>query len=84
MPVVIAKLCAKYEFYMTLTKKLQGKNVFSYHSDNLTKCQTSKDSAQTHWTHKPVNSKYSHCHCVDNVLTQCREAKCCVDTVYIG
>ena len=42
------------------------------------------DSAQTHWTHKPVNSKYSHCHCVDNVLTQCREAKCCVDTVYIG
>ena len=55
-------------------------NVFSYHSDNLTKYQSSKDSAQTHWTHKPVNSKYSHCHCVDNVLTQCREAKIVVLT----
>ena len=28
MPVVIAKLCAKYEFYMTLTKELQGKMYF--------------------------------------------------------
>ena len=28
MPVVIAKLCAKYKFYMTLTKKLQGKMCF--------------------------------------------------------
>ena len=28
MPVVIGKLCAKYEFYMTLTKELQGKMYF--------------------------------------------------------
>ena len=56
MPVVISQLCGKYEFYMhDFDKGVTRSNVFSYHSDNLTQCQGSKDSAQTHWTHKPVN-----------------------------
>ena len=50
--------------------------MFSYHSDNLTKCQKTQLKLIGVI---PVNSKYSHCHCVDNVLTQSREAKCCVD-----
>ena len=33
---------------------------------------------------KSVNSKYSHCHCVDTVLTECKKAKCCVDIVFAG
>ena len=37
---------------MTLTKELQVERYFSYDSDNLTQAQGSKDSAQTHWTHK--------------------------------